>query len=1169
MQNWLNSRYAWRSILVGLLLLGGIVTLRPHLVHADRRPAPEQRPAALAGICDSVTTIPRAECDALVAFYNETDGPHWTSKPRWLQTSFPCYWGGVQCTGGHVTSLTMFSNRVSGPIPLALTSLPLQSLDLDSNELTGAIPPELGTMTSLTSLSLSNNRLSGSIPGTLGNLSNLTFLSLYSNMLAGEVPSSLVQLSQVQKIFLWNNMLTASDPALIAFLDRVSKQWRLTQTVPPTGVTPNFINQSRVDLTWDRFLEGNGYYEVGYASTPGGPYTSGCVTANKWKTTCGVQGLLPQTLYYFAVRTYTPSDYDQKNELWSSYGTEVAVRTGGPVFTCDEVVPIPPAECLALTALYNQTGGPTWKHSTNWLQSLAACYWDGVTCRDGHVTSLRLDYNGLGGPIPPELGNLSQLTSLSLSENDLTGSLSASLGSLGHLKKLDLGYNLLTGTIPSSWGDLANLEYLSLRSNDLSGSIPTTLGNLALLQVLMLDKNWLGETIPAELGNLSHLDILYLQANQLSGAIPPQLGNLSGLSHLYLYGNRLSGPIPPELGNLSQLTRLYLMANQLEGEIPPELANLTQLQIASTTFNMLWTNDPAVQALLDRTDSPLWSSTQTLPPTDLAVSLSDDRTADLTWTPIAYTGDGGYYEVRYAIHPQGPYHVGCITPDKTASGCTVEVLPGLTYYFDMRTYTPAHSDPLGDFWPQQNYLRSAYTTSVEVTTPGVFCEAVSEIPRSECEVLLTFYDANPGGDFRQDHLMWDWLESLTPCADWNGVVCAAGHVTELQLHGDYPYPQGWLSGTLSPELGQLTYLEKLDLGENRLTGGLPLELTTLAQLQYLDLYGNLLEGPIPPEIGNLTALTHLDLMAYYWTGTLPVEIANLTNLEYLALGSDLPEGLGGPIPVEYAQLSNLTRLYVWSRHLSGSIPPEVGSLTNLTVLSLCCELEGPIPPEIGQLTRLGSLWLSQNHLSGPIPDEIGQLTQLEDLTLSCNRLEGEIPASFANLTRLRRYYITSGVDYNMLTASDPAVIARLESFDATWDETQTIPPSNVQVERVDPVQVRVSWTPIPYTADGGYYAVLVATTPGGPYTEGCRTADKTASACEVTGLSSLTPYYFVVQTFTPANRCGYFAHTELGQPNDLLSTYSEEVTITTGQYLPPAGCYPLESDPSVILCTSN
>ena len=65
-------------------------------------------------------------------------------------------------------------NQLSGAIPPELGNLAnLQNLDLGSNQLSGAIPPELGNLANLQSLNLNDNQLSGAIPPELGNLTNL------------------------------------------------------------------------------------------------------------------------------------------------------------------------------------------------------------------------------------------------------------------------------------------------------------------------------------------------------------------------------------------------------------------------------------------------------------------------------------------------------------------------------------------------------------------------------------------------------------------------------------------------------------------------------------------------------------------------------------------------------------------------------------------------------------------------------------------------------------------------------------------------------------------------------------------------------------------------------------------------------------------------------------
>ena len=61
----------------------------------------------------------------------------------------------------------------------------------------------------------------------------------------------------------------------------------------------------------------------------------------------------------------------------------------------------------ALIALYNNTNGPEWPYSRNWLSSQPLGTWYGVSVNvQGEVVRLDLGINKLQGPIPPEIGNL-------------------------------------------------------------------------------------------------------------------------------------------------------------------------------------------------------------------------------------------------------------------------------------------------------------------------------------------------------------------------------------------------------------------------------------------------------------------------------------------------------------------------------------------------------------------------------------------------------------------------------------------------------------------------------------------------------------------------------------------------------------------------------------------
>ena len=118
----------------------------------------------------------------------------------------------------------------------------------------------------------------------------------------------------------------------------------------------------------------------------------------------------------------------------------------------------------------------------------------------------------------------------------------------------------------------------------------------------------------------------------------------------------------------------------------------------------------------------------------------------------------------------------------------------------------------------------------------------------------------------------------------------------------------------------------------------------------LDLSNSGLTGSIPPEIGNLTNLTYLSLSENLLTGEIPSEIWNLTNLIELNLHNN---DLTGSIHPEIGNLTNLTYLDLYRNDLTGSIAPEIGNLTNLTRLELHGNnLTGEIPESICELTNL-------------------------------------------------------------------------------------------------------------------------------------------------------------------------------------------------------------------------
>ncbi|QCD94640.1 LRR receptor-like serine/threonine-protein kinase FLS2 [Vigna unguiculata] len=88
----------------------------------------------------------------------------------------------------------------------------LSSIDLSSNNLTGAIPNQIGYLLGLVSMNLSRNNLHGEIPSDIGNLSLLEFLDLSRNNFSGNIPSTLPNIDGLGVLDLSNNNLSGRIP---------------------------------------------------------------------------------------------------------------------------------------------------------------------------------------------------------------------------------------------------------------------------------------------------------------------------------------------------------------------------------------------------------------------------------------------------------------------------------------------------------------------------------------------------------------------------------------------------------------------------------------------------------------------------------------------------------------------------------------------------------------------------------------------------------------------------------------------------------------------------------------------------------------------------------------------------------------------------------------------
>jgi Leucine-rich repeat (LRR) protein/Zn-dependent metalloprotease len=598
--------------------------------------------------CNSQSDLPAAECTALTALHQSTNGPGWKNQDGWLSSLTPCTWYGVSCSEGHVIALTLNDNQLNGTLPPLLGGLSaVEGLYLHGNQLHGSIPPELGNLSALQELSLANNQLSGDIPAQLADLPGLKILNLNTNQLTGAIPPQLGGLAALEVLYLSVNQLSGIIPPELGNLGELQGLY-LSNNQLTGGIPPELANLSHLE---DLHLHGN--------------QLTGDIPAGLGELTALQELSLANNLLSGSI---PPQLVDLVNLQILNVNTNQltgAIPPGLGALHDLQVLylaynqlsgNIPPelGNLASLQGLYlsnNQLTGaiPSELGSLGALQDLDLSsnqLTGDIPAELGNLSALRelaLASNQLNGNIPPELGGLTQLRNLNLNTNQLTGAIPASLGNLSALELLYLSANTLSEEIPAELGNLAALRQLFLNDNQLSGGIPPQLGNLANVQQIDLSANHLAGQIPAQLGSLTNLQWLILSVNQLSGAIPVELGALANLEQLHLYTNQLSGgipaalgalprlellylsenqlggAIPPELGNLAVLEQLYLNANQLTGSLPPELGNLTQLQYLDLSDNLVGDALPLDLANLGSLDTFTFYATNLCVPDDAAL----------------------------------------------------------------------------------------------------------------------------------------------------------------------------------------------------------------------------------------------------------------------------------------------------------------------------------------------------------------------------------------------------------------------------------------------------------------------------------------------------------------------------------------------------------------------
>ncbi|CAL5020917.1 unnamed protein product [Urochloa decumbens] len=515
---------------------------------------------------------------------------------------------------------------------------------------------------------------------------------------------------------------------------------------------------------------------------------------------------------------------------------------------------------------------------------------------------------------------------------------------------------------------------LALTGKSLSGQISSSIGNLTFLKYLDLSyNNFFGPLLI--LGGLQQLQDLYLNDNNFFSGSLPVLGGLQQLQYLFLNSNNLTGIIPDELTNCSNLNYLDTSSNSLVGSISPKFGLLSNLVFVSFASNHLEGSIPS--------------------------ELSQPRN-------LEYLILGGN-----RLSGEIPHSIFGLSSLKSLS---------LDYNMLDKASLPPN---IGELLPnliqltlENNSFEGPIPTSLG-SILGLKMLDLSlnnfsgQIPTSLGKLSnLTVLNLNNNQLVARDKQDWEFLNALRNCRSLTRLMLA-----DNKLQGSIPeqIPQdigkltaltrlglgdNYFSGTIEIWIEKLKSLQVLHLESNNFTGPIPSSISNLTQLIHLSLYKNQIQGPIPSSLGNLPHLLHLDLSYNNLQGYIP---PNFGNLEQLILFDLSHNNLQGDITLDISELKQLTDLRLSSNKFSGEIPDTFGKCQQLeTLLMDQNDLIGNIPLSIKGLQSLKSLNLSHNNLSGTIPTILEDLSLLNKLDLSYNHLQGEIPMNgvFANATAI-------------------------------------------------------------------------------------------------------------------------------------------------------------------------
>jgi len=367
----------------------------------------------------------------------------WKQHDHWLSAKGICSWHGVECLPKEQEASA--ENNYEPFTTKYDENNFVIAIKLDSNQIKGTIPGELGTaFAELMTIDLEDNLLTGTLPVALSKSPHLKNLLVGSNMLMGKLPQEYGLLENLHQLNVAHNNLEGP-----IWQDWESRLTRLRYfAASHNQLTGAFPDLSKMTRLTGLFLEGN-----------------------------DMEGPLPESLEGMTALLdlrISENRFSGPIAVLSALSNLETLHLGSNEFTGE--IPNMFDKLFRLHELVfsnNKFEGPIPQTLTH-LQALK---------------TLILDSNQLEGTLPPGLGLLTDVITLSLRDNKFEGTIPTLLGRLDDVKIMSLNHNKLSGSIPSELGSCFRLSELHLQNNQLTGGIPTELGDLDSLSDFKLEAN--------------------------------------------------------------------------------------------------------------------------------------------------------------------------------------------------------------------------------------------------------------------------------------------------------------------------------------------------------------------------------------------------------------------------------------------------------------------------------------------------------------------------------------------------------------------------------------------------------------------------------------------------------------------------------------------------------